>query len=125
MDVSITGVISYGRIYNYQNVQSVSTTAGSTALSMVHLINGSYQITQTAAVSLPLPTGTTTYSGGFVIDQSVDWSVINTGSSLGAATVQATTAHTLIGSGVVATGTSGRFRNRITAINIAITCRIS
>ena len=94
---------------------------------MAHLVNGSYQITQTAAVLLPLPTGTLTHSSANNIgkDQSIDWSVVNTGSSLGAATVQANTAHTPIGSGLAAVGTSGRFRTRLSATSVATTYRIS
>ena len=132
MELSLTGIVASGRIYHYQTTQTASITPGSTALTMAHLVNGIYQRTQTAAVLLPLPTGTLTHTniiGGsgstIAIDQSIDWSVIHIGSSLGAATVQATTAHTLIGSGLVAIGTSGRFRIRLSATNVAITYIIS
>ena len=109
------------------NTQTASITTGSTALTMTHLVNVIYQLTQTAAVLLPLPTGTLTDSSASTIgiDQSVDWSVINTGSSLGAATVPANTAHTLTGSGLAAIGTSGRFRTTLSATNVAVTYRIS
>ena len=127
MELSLTGIVASGRICKYQTTQTASITASSTALTMAHLVNGIYQITQTAAVLLQLPTGTLTHSSASTIgiDQSIDWSVINTGSSLGAATVQANTAHTLIGSGLAAIGTSGRFRIRLSATNVAITYRIS
>ena len=132
LDITITGVLASGRIYNYQTTQTASTTAGMTSLTIAHLINGMYQITQTAVVTLPLPTGTLTRAGilggsasNMNMDQSIDWSLINTGSSLGSATVQINTAHTRIGSGLVAIGTRGRFRTRLSATNVAITYRIS
>ena len=59
------------------------------------------------------------------MNQSIDWSVISSGSSLGIATVQNNTAHSLIGSGTVAVGISARFRTRLSAANVAITYRIS
>ena len=59
------------------------------------------------------------------VDQSIDWSVINSGSSLGIATFQNNTEHTLIGSGIVAIGVSARFRTRLSATNVDSTYRIS
>ena len=125
LDISNTSIIAPGKIYNSQTTQTTSLTPGTTALTIAHLINGIYQITQTVAVTLTLPTGTLTYNGGFGIDQSLDWTVINTGTTAGATTVGANTAHTIVGSGLVAIGTSGRFRKRISALNTAITYRLS
>ena len=124
-NVIITGNLTIGRIYKYQNTHTASQTAGATRLTIAQLLNGIYEITQTAVVLLTLPTGTATYSGGFGVNQSIDWSVINTGTSVGTATVQQTTDHTLIGSGFVQKATSGQFRTRITALNTAITYRVS
>ena len=94
-NVIITGNLTIGRIYKYQNTHTASQTAGATRLTIAQLLNGIYEITQTAVVLLTLPTGTATYSGGFGVNQSIDWSVINTGTSVGTATVQQTTDHTL------------------------------
>ena len=120
-----TYVIATGRICNKQVNQSVLTTAGSTTLTIAQLVVGIIQMTQAAAVTFVLPTGTLTFGGGFGIDQSIDWTVINTGSSLGAISVTAAVAHSIVGSGTVAINTSGSFRTRITASNVAITYRIS
>ena len=126
LDISATNVIASGRICNQQANQSALNTAGSTILTIAQLVSGIIQVTQAAAVTLVVPTGTLTFGGGFGIDQSIDWSVINTGSALGAVSVtQSTAAHTFVGSGTVAINTSGRFRTRITASNVAVTYRIS
>ena len=97
-----------------------------TALSLAHLVIGIYQTTQTVAITLPLPVGTAIYNGGFGTNQSLDWSVINTGTvAAGTTTVQQNTNHTLVGSGLVSFGTSGRFRTKISALNTAVTYRLA
>jgi hypothetical protein len=79
-------------------------------------------------VALTLPTGTTMQASPFatfVTNQAFDWSIINTGSSAGAVTLTAGTAHTIVGSAVVAIGTSARWRSVNTASNTWITYRLS
>ena len=132
MELLVSGVVVAGKSYNYQTAHTASITAGMPALTIAQLINGIYEITQSATVSLPFSTGTLTHAGitggsssNIAMDQSIDWSVINRGSSLGIATVQHNTAHTLIGSGVAAIGVSARFRNRVSAANVAITSTLS
>jgi hypothetical protein len=76
-------------------------------------------------VDLTLPTGTdmdTAFVGNYV-NQTVHWSVINTGTN--AATLLAGADHTIVGAAVVATGTSGRFATRRTAANTWVSYRIS
>ena len=80
---------------------------------------------------ITLPTGILTHAGivggssnNLAIDQSIDWSVITSGASLGTATFQTSTSHTLIGSGIVAIGVSARFRTRLSATNVDSTYRI-
>jgi hypothetical protein len=74
---------------------------------------------------MTLPTGTDTQAGfGTTYDNfTFEWSVINTGPSL--VRVLAGTAHTIVGSGSVATGTSGRFASRRTATNTFVTYRLT
>jgi hypothetical protein len=83
--------------------------------------------TSSTAVSLTLPTGTLMDGGitGIANDEAFDWSIINTGSSAGAVTLLAGTAHTIVGNAVVAISTSGRFRSRRTAAATWVTYRIS
>ena len=132
MELLASGVAVSGKIYNYQTAHTASTTAGTTTLTIANIINGIYQITQTTTVLLTLPTGTLTHAGiiggssnNTAIGQSIDWSVINSGSSLDTATVQTSIAHTLIGPVIVAIGVSARFRTRIHATSVVITYRIS
>jgi hypothetical protein len=58
------------------------------------------------------------------INGCFDWSIINTGTSSGAVTLLAGTAHTIVGAAVVAIGTSAGFRTRKTAANTYVTYRI-
>lgn len=80
--------------------------------------------TTAAAVAATLDTGTVMDAAvDFSINDSFDWTAIATGAN--AFTVTASSGHTLVGSGVVATVTSGRFRTRKTAANTFITYRLS
>ena len=122
---------SIWQIYNYQTAHTASTTAGTTPLTTANIINVIYQIRQTTTVLSTLPTGTLTHAGTIggssnntAIGQSIDWSVINSGSSRGTATVQTSIAHTLVGPGIVAIGVCARVRTRLHATNVAITYRI-
>ena len=76
-----------------------------------------------ATVAGTVPTGTVMDAAfDLEIGESVDWSVIKVGANN--FTVTAATGHTLVGSGVVATTTSGLFRSRKTAANTFVTYRI-
>ena len=76
-----------------------------------------------AAVTATLDTGTVMDAAlDMVVDESFDWSAIKVGAN--AFTVTASAGHTLEGSGVVATATSGMFRTRKTAANTFITSRL-
>jgi len=85
--------------------------------------------TSASAVTLTVPTGTNcdsgTLSGAMPANTAFDWSVVNLGSSLGAATIASNAGHTLVGNMVVAINTTGRFRSRKTALNTFITYRLS
>ena len=134
--LTTSGLVSIGRIYNAQHTPVALNTAGTITITAAQIIVGIFVVTQTAAVSLTLPTGQLIHNdilGGATGapelpgNQSIDWSVINLGSSAGATTVQATgvSGHTLVGSWLVAIGTSVRFRTRLSATNTAITYRLS
>ena len=124
-EITPTFIMATGRICNKQANQTVLTVAASTTLTIAQLLVGIMQMSSTVAATFVLPTGTLTFGAGFGIDQSIDWTVINTGSSLGAISVVLGTAHSIVGSGTVAINTSGCFRTRISASNVAITYRIS
>ena len=82
-----------------------------------------------ATVALDLPNGAALDAAAqFDVDQYFDWSVINLSAGAGdTVTVQVgvATTHTLVGNGVVAISSSGRFRTRKTAANTFVTYRIS
>ena len=116
--------ISRDGIYRYSQPTpaAVNTTA---TLTIANLQTGIITTTTAAAVDMTLPTGTSV-DGGFAVnsnDLTMEWSVINTGSN--AATILAATDHTVVGSGSVTAGTSGRFATRRTATNTYVTYRLS
>jgi hypothetical protein len=77
-----------------------------------------------AAVTATLPTGAVMDLGSsFSVNDSFDWTAINTGGS-NAFTVTAATGHTIVGAGAVAASTSGTFRTRKTAADTFVTYRL-
>ena len=108
--------------YNQPAPAAVNATA---TLTVANLKAGIITSTSAAATDMTLPTGTDTQAGfsGTYNNFTFEWSVINTGPSL--VGVLAATAHTIVGSGSVATGTSGRFASRRTATNTFVTYRLS
>jgi hypothetical protein len=108
--------------YNQPAPAAVNATA---TLTIANLKTGIITSTSAAATDMTLPTGTDTQAGfsGTYDNFTFEWSVINTGPSL--VRVLAGTAHTIVGSGSVATGTSGRFASRRTAANTFVTYRLS
>lgn len=109
-------------------MQPVPTAVNATAtLTIVQLLTEIITATGTVANSMTLPTGTLMDAGfaALFTNMSFDWSIINTGSSLGAITVLAGTAHTIVGSTTVAIATSARFRSVRTGVTTWVTYRLS
>ena len=109
----------------YRAIQPTPAAVNTTATLTVANIQAQIITTTTAAaVDMTLPTGTAMDAGYAVNinDLAQDWTVINTGSN--AATLLAGTDHTIVGSAVVAAGTSGSFRSRRTAANTYVTYRL-
>jgi hypothetical protein len=108
--------------YNQGAPAAVNATA---TLTVANLKTGIITSTSALATDMTLPTGTDTQAGfsGTYDNFTFEWSVINTGLSL--VRVLAGTAHTIVGSGSVVTGTSGRFASRRTASNTFVTYRLS
>lgn len=93
------------------------------AVSAAAILGGIVTSTTAAAVAGTVPTGTVMDAATeMAIGDSFDWSVIATGAN--AFTVTAAAGHTLVGTAVVATVTSGLFRTRKTAANTFVTYRI-
>ena len=93
------------------------------ALTAQLCLTGIVTTTSAAAVAATLDTGTAMDpKSQWLIDESFDWWVINTGPNT--FTVTAATAHTIVGSGAVATATSAQFRTRKTAAATFVTYRL-
>lgn len=94
------------------------------AVSAAAILGGIVTSTTAAAVAGTVPTGTVMDAATeMAIGDSFDWSVIATGAN--AFTVTAASGHTLVGTAVVATVTSGLFRTRKTAAATFVTYRLS
>lgn len=96
------------------------------SLTAAMMLAGIVTSTTAAAVAGTVPTGTVMDAAllNMQINDSIDWSVINTGGS-NAFTVTAASGHTLVGAAAVAASTSGRFRTAKTATSTYITYRLS
>jgi hypothetical protein len=94
------------------------------AVSAAAIFSGIVTSTTAAAVTGTVPTGTVMDAAAqFSINDSFDWTVINTGAA-NAFTVGPAATHTILGNAVVALSSSGRFRTRKTAANTFVTYRI-
>lgn len=105
--------------------QSTPGTLNATgALTAALILGGIVTSTTGAAVAATLDTGTVMDAAAtFAVDDSFDWSVINTGGNT--FTVTAAAGHTIVGVAAVATVTSALFRTRKTAANTFVTYRVS
>jgi len=113
----------------YTNQQTPVAVDATNTLTIANLLTQIVTTTSATAVSLTLPTGTLTdagISGGTsAVNTSFEWSIVNLGSAVGAITLVAGTAHTIVGSTTIAINTSARFKTRKTATNTFITYRIA
>jgi hypothetical protein len=95
------------------------------AVTAAAILGGIVTSTTAAAVAGTVPTGAVMdLASDWAIGDSVDWSVIATGANAFTVTAAAS-GHTLVGTAVVATLTSGLFRTRKTAADTFITYRLS
>lgn len=109
-----------------QPVPAAETTTGPTLLA-AELLGGIITSTQTGAVTATLDTGANLDLAlpGSIVGDSFDWTLINLGSSSGAATVTPSTGHTVVGNAVVAITTSATFRTKKTAAATWVTYRLN
>lgn len=116
-----TGPVIYDRL-NYQTTPGTLNATGTLTAALI--LGGIVTSTTAAGVTATLDTGA---AMDIAIDMDVDdafyWSAIATGAN--SFTVTASTGHTIVGSGVVATVTSGRFLTRKTAADTYVTYRLS
>lgn len=114
-------------LYNSQPTPTAVNATGT--LTIANLLTRLLTCTSASAVGLTLPTGTLTDAGillgALPIDGSINWGVINLGSSSGVVTIIAGTDHTLVGLATIAINTQAMFRTRKTAANTYVTYRIA
>jgi hypothetical protein len=93
-------------------------------LTSALITTGLVTSTTVAGVVATLDTGAVMEaSSTFAVNDMFIWSVINTGPNTFTVTAAAS-GHTVVGAGAVATGTSGRFMTRKTAVDTFVTYRI-
>ena len=125
-----------GTASNVQNLTNLfvaqptpSAINTSATLTIAQLLTRIITTNSAIAVAFTLPTGTLTDAGilsvQLLVNQSFDWTIINTGSAVGIITVSGGTGNTLVGSGVLAITSSATFRTTKTATNTFTTYRIA
>lgn len=109
----------------YSGIQIAPTELNATGtLTAAAIVDGIVTSTTAAGVTATLDTGAIMDAAvQMSVDDSFDWSVINTGPNAFTVTAAAS-GHTVVGAGAVATGTSGLFRTRKTAADTFVTYRI-
>lgn len=116
-------VVTDGGEYQLQNAPGVLNATG--ALTAAMILSGIVTSTSAAAVTATLPTGAVMdLASEFLIGDSFDWSVVNTGPSAFTVTAAAS-GHTIVGTAAVATVTSAMWRTRKTAADTFVSYRIS
>ncbi|MES2350166.1 MAG: hypothetical protein V4641_21570 [Pseudomonadota bacterium] len=122
-ETGVAPVVQFG--YNVQDIQPAPVAVDVTgAVSAAAMLTGIVTSSTAAAVAGTIPTGTVMDAASeFAINDSFEWSVINTGPNTFTVTAAAT--HTIVGAAAVATATSGRFRTRKTAANTFVTYRVA
>ena len=115
-------VVSDDGKFQLQGTPGVLNATG--ALTAAMILSGIVTSTTAAAVAGTLPTGAVLDAASeFAIGDSFDWSVIATGANAFTVTAAAT-GHTVVGTGAVATVTSGAWRTRKTADETFVSYRI-
>ena len=115
-------VVSDDGKFQLQGTPGVLNATG--ALTAAMILSGIVTSTTAAAVAGTLPTGAVLDAASeFAIGDSFDWSVIATGANAFTVTAAAT-GHTIVGTGAVATVTSGAWRTRKTAAETFVSYRI-
>jgi hypothetical protein len=115
-------VVSDDGKFQLQGTPGVLNATG--ALTAAMILSGIVTSTTAAAVAGTLPTGAVLDAASeFEIGDSFDWSVIATGANAFTVTAAAT-GHTIVGTGAVATVTSGAWRTRKTAAETFVSYRI-
>ena len=121
--VGVSPVITDGGEYQTQGAPGVLNATGTLTAAMI--LSGIVTSTSAAGVVATLDTGAIVDAASeFVIGDSFDWSVINTGPSTFTVTAAAS-GHTIVGVGAVLTLISAVWRTRKTAADTFVSYRLS
>jgi hypothetical protein len=124
-EVGTSPVVQQGRL-NWQFQATPGTLNATGTISGALILGGLITSTTAAAVTGTLATGAVMdATSSFAINESIDWSVINTGAANAFTVAQAASGHTVVGNMTVALSTTGRFRTVKTAASTFVTYRLS
>lgn len=111
------------RIFGYQDTPGTLNATGTLTAALI--LGGIVTSTTAAAVTATLNTGAVMDAVlDMDVDDSFDWTAINTGGTHAFTVTAAASGHTVVGQGAVTTVLSGRFRTRKTAADTFVTYRI-
>jgi hypothetical protein len=124
------GLIVNNQIYTYNATQATLNT--SATLTISQLLGNIIICNSSNVITLTLPTGNLTHGGmsvninsTYLLNQGFEWSIINTGSSVGVVIISNSSLHSYVGNSAVDIGKSARYFTKITdTSNVAITHRI-
>lgn len=123
-EIGTAPAVSQNRL-SWQIQPTPGTLNATGALTWALISSGIVTSTTAAAVTGTLPTGAVLdASSSFVIGDSVDFSVINTGTTNAFTVAAAASGHTVVGNMAVALNSAGRFRTTKTAAATFVTYRI-
>ena len=124
-EVGTSPVVQQGRLsWQVQPTPNVLNATGAVTGAMI--LGGLLTSTTAAAVTGTVPTGAVLdATSSFAINESVDWSVINTGATNAFTVAAAASGHTVVGNMTVALSSTGRFRTVKTAAATFVTYRLS
>lgn len=123
-EVGTAPQVQQGRLIS--GVQADPNTLNATGtVSPAMILGGILTSTTAAAVTGTLATGAVMeLASNFLVNDFIDWSVINTGGTNAFTVQQAASGHTVVGNMTVAASSSARFRTRKTAADTFVTYRI-
>jgi hypothetical protein len=125
------GMVVNNQIFKYNSTQATLNT--SATLTIGQLLGNIIICNSSNVITLTLPTGNLTHAGMIVggnitytLNQGFEWSIINTGSSVGVVVIASSSLHSYVGNTALDIGKSARYFTKITdSTNVAITYRIS
>lgn len=123
----LASITAAGILIEQQPTVTALVTSGAITLTVSQILTRIITQNQTVAATFTLPTGTF-MDGAFSAlfnNMSIDWSIINIGSTSGAVTMAVGTAHTYVGSTSIPITTSARFCSVRTAVATWVTYRTS